>query len=246
MADAEIAQFKACTKCSESKPLEDFSRDATRTDGRFPWCRTCKSSAAKAAYAQNPEPTKERAARHRQQRPEMMRQWREANGDRIKAYSARWYAENREAERERYARFMAENPDYKREYRRRKIDRYREIAKRRRSTPRGKIDGAMSRGINRSLKGMKSGRSWEALVGYTVADLMAHLEKLFLPGMTFENHGDWHIDHVTPLSAFNYQAAEHFDFRRAWALSNLQPLWAEDNLKKHAKVDGPFQPSLAI
>lgn len=75
-----------------------------------------------------------------------------------------------------------------------------------------------------------------------------HLERQFLPGMTWENHGrfGWHIDHIIPLSAFNFETPDHIDFKRAWALSNLQPLWWQDNLKKRAKIEGAFQPSLAI
>src|SRR3546814_3330220 len=51
----------------------------------------------------------------------------------------------------------------------------------------------------RSLGDGKNGRSWEILVGYTVADLMAHLERQFLPGMSWDNRGEWHIDHIRPL-----------------------------------------------
>jgi hypothetical protein len=47
---------------------------------------------------------------------------------------------------------------------------------------------------------LKKGRKWEHLVGYTVEDLMAHLESLFVGGMNWENMGDWHIDHKVPKS----------------------------------------------
>lgn len=102
--------------------------------------------------------------------------------------------------------------------------------------------------VRQSLKKGKKGRGWESLVGYTVADLIDHLEKLFLPGMTWENYGrgGWHIDHIIPKSAFNYELPEDIDFRRAWALSNLQPLWEKDNIAKGAKLEAPFQPSLAL
>ena len=64
--------------------------------------------------------------------------------------------------------------------------------------------------------------------------------------MIWGNYGDWHIDHKIPISAFNFTKPEHEDFKRCWALSNLQPLWAKDNISKNAKLEKHFQPSLAI
>lgn len=88
-----------------------------------------------------------------------------------------------------------------------------------------------------SLKGLKAGCKWESLVGYTLHDLMAHLEKLFVPGMSWSNIGEWHIDHRKPRSAFVYTS--HLDpaFQECWALNNLQPLWAVDNMRKGARLD---------
>lgn len=82
----------------------------------------------------------------------------------------------------------------------------------------------------------KDGRTWESLVGYTRADLMAHLEARFGPGMTWDNIGEWHIDHITPRSAFAFAAPSDPGFRACWALSNLQPLWATDNLRKASRL----------
>jgi len=64
---------------------------------------------------------------------------------------------------------------------------------------------------------------------------MTHLEGLFKPGMSWANHGAWHIDHIRPRSAFTYSSPTDRDFADCWALSNLQPLWAEENLRKAAK-----------
>jgi hypothetical protein len=99
------------------------------------------------------------------------------------------------------------------------------------------------------LKGrIKNGRSWQALVGYSVDDLRQHIENQFKDGMTWERFlaGEIHIDHKIPVSAFNFITTEDIDFKRCWAISNLQPLWAKDNLKKKDKLLKPFQPSLAI
>ena len=114
------------------------------------------------------------------------------------------------------------------------------------SEPKFKLRRRMSTSIYLSIVGDKGGRSWETLVGYTLKDLKRHLEKQFTEGMSWDNHGDWHIDHIIPKVHFNYTTAEHIDFKRCWALKNLQPLWSEDNMKKHCKLNKPFQLYLPI
>ena len=97
-----------------------------------------------------------------------------------------------------------------------------------------------------SLKGKKSGRGWETLVGYTVKQLEKHLKKRFADGMTWGLflQGKIHIDHKIPISVFNYEKPEDDDFKKCWALKNLQPLWAKDNVSKNNNLDKHFQPSL--
>src|SRR3546814_14803337 len=73
----------------------------------------------------------------------------------------------------------------------------------------------MSAGVKSSLGDGKNGRSWETLVGYTVADLMAHLERQFLPGMSWDNRGEWHIDHIRPLCSFEFTSPDDPQFREA-------------------------------
>ena len=87
-----------------------------------------------------------------------------------------------------------------------------------------------------TLKLAKGGRRWELLVGYTTEDLKKHLESLFTAGMTWENMGKWHIDHLVPKSRFHYETAESPEFKVCWSLANLQPMWKLDNLSKHAKT----------
>lgn len=67
-------------------------------------------------------------------------------------------------------------------------------------------------------------------LGCTVEELKTHLESLFQPRMSWDNYGAWHIDHIKPLASFNLEDPEQV--KVACHYSNLQPLWAEDNLKK--------------
>lgn len=69
-------------------------------------------------------------------------------------------------------------------------------------------------------------------LGYTTDELKTHLERQFLKGMTWENIGEWEIDHIVPISHFKFTSADDPDFWLCWALSNLRPLWKSDNRKK--------------
>lgn len=100
-----------------------------------------------------------------------------------------------------------------------------------------KLSCIMSVMIRRTLKSDKAGRHWEMFVSYTLEQLKIHLESLFQPGMSWDNHDihGWHIDHRAPISSFNITSYDCEDFKKCWALENLQPLWAEENLRKTNK-----------
>lgn len=99
------------------------------------------------------------------------------------------------------------------------------------------INGRMRTSIKKALRGGKAGRAWEALVGYTLADLMAHLERQMPKGFTLDDFGAGriHIDHIIPKSTFD--VTNPAELRACWALSNLRPVTAKVNLKKGAKRD---------
>jgi len=105
--------------------------------------------------------------------------------------------------------------------------------------PSHKLKFYFSNAIRSALKGRKEGRHCFDLVGYTREQLMAHLESLFKDGMTWENYGEWHVDHIKPQSAFSFISPDSPEFKACWALSNLQPLWAKDNAQKGAKWPQP-------
>jgi uncharacterized protein (DUF2249 family) len=99
-----------------------------------------------------------------------------------------------------------------------------------------------------SLKRGKGGKKWSTLLDYSPGDLKTHLEKRFTKGMTWKRflNGEIHIDHEIPVSAFNFTTEYDIDFRRCWAISNLQPMWAEANISKSNKLSAPFQPALGL
>lgn len=84
------------------------------------------------------------------------------------------------------------------------------------------------------LTGKKKKLKTLEYLGYSVVELKEHLESLFLDGMTWENHGEWHIDHIVPVSWWLKNGVT--DPTIVNDLLNLQPLWAKDNLAKSDKL----------
>jgi hypothetical protein len=73
------------------------------------------------------------------------------------------------------------------------------------------------------------------LTGCSIKYLKEHLENKFTDGMTWDNYGEWHIDHIIPCASFNLVHEE--EQQKCFHYTNLQPLWAADNLEKGSKLD---------
>lgn len=232
MADEGVApQAKRCKACGEWFPRTPeffyFKPDGQLAQGR---CKRCTKAKQTAYYQTNRKACLEQMAVHRAAN-------REAILARKRAYADRNRAKINAAAAERYRRDQAKIlAAQKRRYDQdpapfRAIMR-RVEAKRRATDPHFRLDQGMKRSIGAALRGAKSGRSWETLVGYTLEDLHRHLERQFRHGMSWANYGRWHIDHIVPRAAFRYVTAEDPEFLACWALTNLRPLWKAANLKK--------------
>ena len=138
----------------------------------------------------------------------------------------------------------AANPNQKRERdrRHRKTNGYKArnranqakyVRKRRASDPLFLLKHRIAEQLRAALLGKKRSRRSFVLVGYTPDELRRHLERQFLPGMTWANAADWHIDHIRPVSSFDLSDPEQL--RDCWSLPNLRPLWARDNVAKGAR-----------
>ncbi len=123
------------------------------------------------------------------------------------------------------------------------------INKRRNTIPKINLNCRMSSAISHSLKNGKGGKSWLDLVDYTLCDLIKRLKKTLPKGYTWQDFlkkDVLHIDHIIPKSVYNYTKPEHEDFKRCWALENLQLLPAKENKIKGAKLEKEFQQSLPM
>ena len=105
-----------------------------------------------------------------------------------------------------------------------------------------KLRKRMRDNVRRSIlsyvkRGTKNNRKWQDLLGYTTKQLCDHLESKFDSKMNWENYGTyWHIDHITPVSWFKFDAPDCEAFRKCWAIKNLQPLESKTNIRKGNKL----------
>ena len=202
--------MKKCSKCKLEKEEGEFYKCKANKDGLASWCKNCYKE---------------------YQRTE---KWKE--------YIKKYQREYRKTEKYKEYRKTDEYKEYIKKYQ--KTDKFKEYLrewkkKERCINAKYKLDDNMSGAIWKALKGKKAGRKWEELVGYTVEDLIKHLESKFESWMNWNNYGiyeegkfKWHIDHIKPKSLFNYNGPEDDEFKKCWELENLQPLEAIENIKK--------------
>jgi len=211
-------ETKICSKCGVEKAINVFN---TNTHKRR-ICRTCRSLYYKV--------------------------WRETHPEYSSIKSKQWAKNNPQRKKEINRLHRTNNPSIYRNINKRAKKKYlfsekgrettRAYDKKRRNNPIYRIGNNLSRNMRNSLRNGKCGYHWETLVGYTVENLKQHLESKFLSGMTWDNYGKWHIDHIVPKSFFKYENYTDQEFQYCWSLDNLQPLWAKDNLSKNNKLIG--------
>ncbi len=239
-----IGTGKKCKRCHEIKKLPDFHMNKACRDKHQPNCKKCINKASHQWHVEN-----------KLRRAEKGKEWRTKNKEIISAKKRIAYARDKEKVKIYGAQRYKENKDHASAYQKQWRENHpekrklqgRKAAVKRLSMPKGRLNNAIRSAIRRSLHGVKAGRKWEILVGYTIDQLKKHLERQFTLEMTWENYGPfWHVDHKIPISAFNFEKPEDIDFKHCWGLKNLQPLEADQNRMKHDKTERPFQPSLII
>ena len=173
------------------------------------------------------------------------KKYREANPNKIKVWNKKTYWKHREkrlADHKIYyqknkdkikinAKAYAKTPAGKIAGKRSRI--------KTRSTPHGHLRHAISNGVRTKLlnhNGKKYRASIDKILPFKIPELIARLESMFKPGMTWDNYGKWHVDHIIADSSFNYTTINCPSFKQAWALTNLQPLWANENCSKGNKT----------
>lgn len=179
---------------------------------------------------------------NREERMAYERNKRLLDGDRVRAMDNARRRANPEKFREQSRTRAAKNRECiaakAREYRAANPDKFREYEKRRYSFDR-RISSSVTAKMIKMLRD-KGGSKKDArrmITGWSLDDLLHHLSPLLEEGMTFQNWGEWQIDHVIPVSLVEFQDEYDQSFKDVWSLQNLAPLWAFDNNSKHNRLD---------
>ncbi len=208
--------YKRCSVCEKIKPLDEehFNKASRIKDGFKGQCKECR----RQEYLNN----KEHYLKRNKQRYEENKEEISKKNKIYKEKHREWY---RQKDREYYLKNKEEIKERSKQY----------LYNRTENDIGFKIYQRCRARLYQAVKGyVKSARTLE-LIGCSVEYLLEHLENQFTEGMTWENYGEWHIDHIIPCSYFDFRKEEH----QRWCFNykNLQPLWAEDNYAKSNKID---------
>lgn len=208
--------YKICAKCRVSKLVAEFGvrRGIDKRDGKYyetlePRCNPCRNAIQRERYGKSPN---------------SRRVYEQTTA--VQAYRKEYKHRPHRIER---TRALAQRPE-------KKAARAKRVRERRAADPRFRLDGRITCQIYSALRSRKAGRKWETLVGYTIDELVQHLESLFRDGMTWENSEQWEVDHIIPKSNFKYLSEADEAFKDCWSLANLQPLWKSDNRRKNNRI----------
>lgn len=151
-------------------------------------------------------------------------EWRRKNADKLRKYSAEYYRKNTDKLRKTKAEYRRKNAD---KVRKKSAEYSRRIEVRIVRDQRSRL---------KQIIGSTSVRRHE-MTGCTPKQLRDHIESQFVKGMTWENQGRWHIDHIMPCSAFDLTKPDQVKVCFNW--QNLRPIWAKKNLRKGKKITHP-------
>jgi len=171
---------------------------------------------------------------------ETLKKYRKNNPEIFKVSQKKYYENNRDEINERIKKWRKNNPDKVNEtlkkYRKNNPDKIKKTRKKNKQIPKTKLSNSVRERIRNYLKLnniSKRNKTFD-LVGCNPQELMIHLENRFQDNMTWDNYGlyGWHIDHIVPLSS----AKTEEEIYKLCHYTNLQPLWAEENIKKSNKI----------
>lgn len=217
-------ETKVCSKCEEEKNICEFGNSKSSKDGLLYCCKKCNRERGKKYTKEN-----------YQKRLEQTRNWTRKNPQWVYNRHKKWREQNRDKLNEMKREWLKKNPEKRKQYRKNYKPRKNEHKKERRHTDIiFHITNKMRTRLWKYLKihNIKKNNTTFEIVGCTPEQLKEHLEKQFTKGMSWENRKEWHIDHIIPLSS----AKTEEELLKLFHYTNLQPLWATDNIKKGNKL----------
>jgi hypothetical protein len=206
--------MKTCTKCKKELSVDLFRKDKTKKDGLSPSCKECKSKVDLVYTNKNKEKIKK---------------YTELNKERKVEYDRLYRLENSEKRRESLNNYYLKNKDKllqkRNESRQKRINE--DPLYRFNLSIRSLISKSFKRGKNKFIKNMSS----EEILNCSIDHFREYISSMFKDGMSFDNYGKWHLDHIKPVST----AKDEEEMIELNHYTNFQPLWAKENLMKNSK-----------
>lgn len=230
---------KVCSKCNKLKPFSDFYKQET---GKYGYRADCK----KCTISKNQKYFKEK--------PELRKKYYQKNKQKLSNYHKRRYLLNNSIQRNyedfrnilNQSRFCTKCKEYK------SFDNYyshsngkygicpsckkcniKSVSEYTRNNDEYKLRQRLSSRLCLSLKNNNKNKKLQKLLGISYSSFKNYLERQFEKGMTWDNYGEWEIDHIVPCSMFDH-SKEH-EIEECWFYTNLQPLWKSENRQKYNK-----------
>lgn len=236
MANAIVA-VKPCSLCKKILPAttEFFHK---KLDGLASRCRECTNAEKREYWRKNAGEVNSKRREDRAIDPEPFRakdNERYRTGRKLKPEQRSPY--NSEVGRRYYLKHREQKLEWQRQYQQVNKERINEYAAkynkaRRESDPLFSLRLRVRALISFHLRnnGSRKSARTEQILGCTFDEFMAHIEKQFTKGMSWENRDEWHIDHITPMAS----AESEHDVLALNHFTNLRPMWAKDNIAKGA------------
>ncbi len=225
--------MKTCTKCNVEKELTEFANKKISKDGKTGTCKICISKRMKEYQLNNKLILslyrKEHYLKNTDYIIKRNQLYAKKNYEKTKEYRKFYSLNNKEKTKEYNLKNKDKHNLRQREY----------IKKRKLIDPLFKLRKCISSSILNSFKrnGYSKNTKTFKYLGCTFEEFKLHIEKQFTKGMTWENQGKWHLDHIYPISL----AKDEEDIIKLNHYTNFQPLWAKDNLIKSNKIINNIQ-----
>jgi hypothetical protein len=226
--------FRVCKKCGRSLPLSEFYSHTRKTGTALNYfsCKSCWAEAKKRRRIANPG-----------KYAEQDRKWQQKNREKCRANCRRWKLKHPElyvkCQKKYYDANREKRIETSKRYRLNNIEKYRGFRRAQYSKSKSyRISVLLRRRMFGEMKkaSAKKSKTTFELLGCTISEFKKYIESIFLPGMSWENHSihGWHLDHIIPISSFDLTKPDQQKI--CFNYKNIQPLWAEDNLRKSDKI----------
>jgi hypothetical protein len=227
--------MKICTVCKINKSKDNFHNAKKFFDGKYPQCKECKGKKDKNYYKQKAEVIRDRATKYYYENHDTLKVKRAENRDVLIERCQNYRDNNKEYQREYRQQYNSEhkteNATYRKAWCEKNRDRIGEYeSKRLKTIPTVRLAKKLRNRLNEivRLNDFNKSQSLDQYLGCTLAELKTYIENQFVQGMTWENYGEWHIDHCLALS----NARNEEQMYKLSHFRNLAPKWKPDNIKK--------------